>query len=128
MYKLGVYKNIKDMSKEQIPQNLTLVSLSGSKKSIEKLQSICARLTGTHQKNLDYLKSVVSSPSAPAETIWTQDNIRLLTLQNYSFWKKKAQQNSMQGRAIMEFPPNIAELLLWFGLFRKAEIVAEKTV
>lgn len=103
------------------PENLDLVSLTGSKKSIEKMQDICAHLTGSYEKNVDYLKSTVIPPvgKPTARDFWTKDNIDNLRLINFHSWKKRAQLK--HGRVSAEFPPNIAALLLWFGMFEKYE-------
>lgn len=92
------------------PENLDLVSLSGSKKIIEKMQDICAYLTGSYEKNVDYLRSVVSPPAGKpsAKDFWASDNIATLRLVNFHSWKKRAQLK--YGRVSTEFPPNIAEL------------------
>ncbi|MEI6426470.1 MAG: hypothetical protein WCO66_03895 [Candidatus Absconditabacteria bacterium] len=103
------------VSKSGVYQMQALVGRLMSKSYEDQLLVLTKEYAKRHRKSLDDVESFVAQ-------FWTPDKIGSLLLQNYTGWKRIAAANSIQQKAEIQVPPNIAEILLWFPMFIKKEI------
>ena len=122
-------KILKRMNKKTVFLDFT--HLIVSKSGIYQIQSLTGRLAAkSYDEQLLVLtrecakrtKKSINEVTSLVISFWTRDKIESLLLQNYTGWKRAASLDSIQQKAEIQVPPNIAEILLWFPVFTKKEI------
>ena len=103
------------VSKSGVYQIQSLTGRLAAKSYEDQLLVLTREYAKRTKKSIDEVTSLVIS-------FWTRDKIESLLLQNYTGWKRIASLDSIQQKAEIQVPPNIAEILLWFPVFTKKEI------